>query len=644
MAQLKKLFEPGKIGSLEIKNRLVMAPMGSHSCDADGFVTDKTLQYYGARAKGGVGLIVVQATTVSKGSDTPHGMRLHDDKFIPGMKKLSSAIHQGGAKAVVQLNHHGRIFSKVRRSVSPNPEEVEVIGPSAIPSITDGVIPREMTKTDIKSMVAAFAECSQRAKDAGFDGVEIHAAHGYLLGSFLSPLTNHRQDEYGGSLENKARFVCEVLRATRSKVGPNFALIVRVSGMELLEGGIRIEDVVLHAPMFVKAGADAIHVSGGTTDYPVRPSYLKPNGLLAGMAQAVKRVVKVPVITVGKIGSPVLAERILEDGKADFVAMGRPLLADPELPNKAKEGRTQDINHCIFCNNCYVLLFAGGGVSDFTCTVNPYLFAEDGSELKPAKSPKKIMVVGGGLAGMLAARDLAQRGHQVTLYEKSDRLGGQWNIVCLEQKGFAMFSGYLKRGLMKTNAKIVLSKDVTLEFVKESRPDVVVVATGASPAKPDVPGAMGKNVVQAVDVITGKAQVGDRVVVIGGRHVGMQMALSLAKQGKRVTLTTRGDLGRDVEMGIYIVLRDELAERGVPMFTHAPVSEIRETGVYVTHQNRPLFLRADTVVLAAGSKPENELAEQLKGVVAELHVIGDCAQPRTAIHATTEAARVARQI
>jgi len=641
---LKKLFEPGRIGNLEIKNRLVMAPMGTHTCDAEGFITDKALRYYASMAQGGVGLVIVQATTVRKGSDTPHGMRLHDDKFIPGMRELSRVIHHGGANGVVQLNHHGRIFAKIRRASSPNLDEVEVIGPSAVPSVTDGVIPREMTKTDIKAVVAAFAECSQRAKDAGFDGVEIHAAHGYLLGSFLSPLTNHRQDEYGGSLENQARFVCEVLQATRNKVGPDFALIVRVSGMELIEGGIRIEDVIRHAPLLVEAGAQAIHVSGGTTDYPVRPCYLKPNGLLVGLAQEVKRVVKVPVITVGKIGSPVLAERILEEGKADFVAMGRPLLADPELPNKAKEGRLQDINHCIFCNNCYILLFAGGGISNFTCTVNPYLFAEEGSELKPANPPKKIMVVGGGLAGMLAARDLAQRGHQVSLYEKSDRLGGQWNIVCLEQKGFAMFSAYLKRGLMKTSAKIVLNQEVTPELVKETRPDVVVVATGASPATLDVPGATGKNVVQAVDVITGKAQVGDSVVVIGGRHVGMQMALSLARQGKKVTLSTRSELGREVETGIYLPLRDELAVRRVPVFTHSPVLEIRETGVYVSHQNRPLFLTAETVVLAVGSNPENKLARQLNGGVPQLHVIGDCAQPRTAIHATMEAARVARQV
>lgn len=644
MPQLTNLFGPGMIGNVEIRNRLVMAPMGSHTCDADGFITDKALRYYAARAEGGVGLIIVQATTVSKGSDTPHGMRLHDDKFIPGMKRLSAAIHQGGAKAFLQLNHHGRIFAKVRRSASLHPEEVEVIGPSAISSVTDGVIPREMTRTDIKWLANAFAECSRRARDAGFDGVEIHAAHGYLLGSFLSPLTNHRQDEYGGSLENNARIVCEVLKTTRCLVGPDFALIVRISGMELLEGGIRIEDAVRHAPLLVEAGAQAIHVSGGTTDYPVRPCYLKPNGLLTSLAQAIKKVVDVPVITVGKIGSPVLAERILADGKADFIAMGRPLLADPELPNKAKEGRSHDVNHCIFCNNCYILLFAGSGISDFTCTVNPYLFAEEGAELKSTALAKKVMVVGGGLAGMLAARDLARRGHQVLLYEKSDRLGGQWNIFCHEQKGFAMFSSFLKRGLMKTNAKIVFGKEVTAQFVTESRPDVVVMATGAVPDRPAIPGAKGKNVVQAVDVLTSNAQVGDSVVVIGGRHVGMQMAISLSKQGKRVTLATRSDLGREVETGIYLPLRDELVERGIPMFTHSPAIEIRPTGVYVTHQNKPLFLRAETVVLATGSKPVNELAEQLKGAVPELYIIGDCVKPRTAIHATMEAARVARQV
>lgn len=256
------------------------------------------------------------------------------------------------------------------------------------------------------------------------------------------------------------------------------------------------------------------------------------------------------------------------------------------------------------------------------------------------------MVIGGGLAGMLAARDLAQRGHKVSLYEKTSRLGGQWNTVCMQdyKSGFARFWGYLERGLKKAGVSVVLNQEITPAFVKEMHPDAVVVATGAVPATLDVAGVQGKNVIQAVEVITTKARVGDRVVVIGGRYIGMEIALSLAKQGKKVALTTRRELGRDVEKAVYLHLRNELIEHGVQIFSHSPVSEIRETGVYVTHQGAPLFLKADTIVLAVGSQPENRLVKQLKGIVAEVHIIGDCVEPRTAIHATQEAARVAREI
>lgn len=660
----KKLFEPGKIGCVHIKNRLVMAAMGTHSCDVDGFITDKALSYYSARARGGVGLVIVQGTSITKGDNTPKGMRIYDDTFIPGLKKLSAAIHDGGAKAFLQLNHHGRMYAKIRLAV-PNPEEVNIIGPSAIPSVTNSTVPKAMSIQDIKYFVEAFANASRRAKDAGFDGVQIHAAHGYLLHTFLSPLTNRRNDEYGGSSENRARIVCEVIKATKLKVGSDFPVTVRVSGTEYLEGGIQIEDVVFQAPMYVQAGADAIDVSSCTSDYLIGglPTYLDPDGAMVSLAKAVKGAVNVPVITVGKLGDPVLADRVLQEGQADFVALGRPLLADPELPNKAREGRLQDINYCLSCNNCFMLLFAGGNISDFTCTVNPSLLAEADSAVRQIASPKKVMVIGGGLAGMVAARDLALRGHKVSLHEKSGMLGGQWNIVCKEdhKAGFQRFSDYLERGLKKAGVKVSLNSDVTSAFVKESNPEAVVLATGASPASLDVPGADGKNVVLAVDVITGKGQVGHSVVVIGGCNratckgagcgsgpsgcqVGMEVALQLAGKGKKVTLATRRELGGGVEAGIYLHLRNDLIDQGVQIFAHSPVVEIRETGAYVTHQNRALFLKGDTVVLAVGSQSENRIAEQLKGLVPELHMIGDCVEPRTAIHATQDASRVARLI
>jgi len=422
--------------------------------------------------------VIVQATAVTRGGGSPKGMKLYDDRFIPGIAELARTIHKGGARAFLQLVHLGTVFAKVRMSAL-GLEEAEIIGPSAIPSLTNGVVPTEMSKQDIKSFTLAFAESCRRARDAGFDGVEVHAAHGYVLHSFLSPLTNRRDDEYGGSIENRARLVCEVIEAARAKAGPDFALTVRVSGTELLDGGIQIDDVALQAPMFVNAGADAIHVSACSSEYTVwlLPGYMEPDGRLVHLAEAVKKTVDVPVLTVGKIGNPVMADRIIEDGKADFVVMGRALLADPELPNKAREGRLDDINYCISCNNCSMILFAGGGISDFTCTVNPGLLAEADYLLQPVTFPKKVIVVGGGLACMLAARDLALRGHKVTLYEKSDRLGGQWNVVCMEEgkAGFARFSEYLKRGLKKAGVDVALNQEVTPALVTELRPDAVVL-------------------------------------------------------------------------------------------------------------------------------------------------------------------------
>ncbi len=649
MSQLTKLFEPGSIGSVELKNRIVMAPMGRHSCDADGVITDKALSYYYARARGGVGLVIIQATTVTADGGSPKGMRLYDDRFVPSMKELARIIHQGGAKAFVQLNHLGKMMSEIRKGF-PHPEEINVIGPSAIPWAANNVVPREMSKQDINSFVGAFGEACRRAKEAGFDGVEVHAAHGYLMHSFLSPFTNRRNDEYGGSTGKRARLVCEVLEGARKKVGPDFALTVRVSGTELMAGGIQIGDVVAQAPLFVESGADAMHISGCGEDYAVWivPSYLEPEGVMVHLAEKVKKAVKVPVIAVGRLGDPILAERVLQEGKADFIALGRPLLADPDLPNKARQGRLQEINRCISCNNCFMIMFAGGwkGISDLTCTVNPGLLAEADSVPEQTSSPRKVMVIGGGLAGMQAARDLARRGHNVSLYEKTDRLGGQWNIVCREdgKADFARYAEYLERGLKKAGVKVLLNRDVTPAFVTQAKPDVVVVATGACPAKPSVPGEDGKNVVQAVDVIAGKATVGEKVVVIGGRYVGMEMALSLARKGKDVILATRSELGRNVEKCIYLHLRDELIEKGVRILVNSPVYEITGSGVYVAHQSRLLFLKADTVVLAVGFQPRNRLAEELKGIVPEVHLIGDCVEPRTAVHATQEAASLALRI
>ncbi|MBI2832437.1 MAG: FAD-dependent oxidoreductase [Chloroflexi bacterium] len=639
-----KLFQPGRIGKVEIRNRLLMAPMGTHAHNEDGSINDRMIDYYVERAKGGVGLILGQTASILKESSRSTIPAIYDDKFIAPLRRLADAVHRHGAKIGWQLEHGGKVLTG---STDPH---IVALGPSAIPWVGSGKAPREATKEDIERVVEAFAEGARRLKDAGLDIIEIHGCHGDLISSFLSPLDNRRQDEYGGTVEKRARFACEVIQRVRQKVGTDFPISFRLSGADYLDGGITIEDSKQVAPLLVKAGTDALHVSAGQWEsykWGI-PNYLFPDGLNVHLAEEIRKVATVPVIAVGKIGDLALAENILREGKADFVAMGRPFLTDPELPNKAREGRTDEIRRCIYCMGCMIksMKSAHGGIS---CTVNPAVLREKEFILKPAASPKRIMVIGGGLAGMEAARVLAERGHKVSLYEADSKLGGQWNIASLEpqKEAFASVARDLSRSLEKAGVKVILNKPVTRQFVAENKPDAVVVATGAKPAILDVPGVNNKNVVQAVDVFVGKAKVGKTVVVVGGKYRAMEAAILLAEQGKKVSIVARSGLrqhgsGQAIIHWVYLALRDRLIEDGVYIYTQARVREIRETGVYIDFEQETAFLKADTVVLAVGAKPENALFEQLKGTVPEIYRIGDCAEPRDAMDAIREGAEIGR--
>jgi len=654
MGELTKLFEPGKIGNIEIRNRLVMAPVTTYSVGFDGGITDRIIDYLAARAKGGAGLIIPGAFFFTSECAAPHLFTIHDDKYIPGLRKLCDAIHKHGAKIAIQLGHPGIGLPRIWHGYEA-PPNIEAVGPSVIPCIPWGTTPRELSKEEIKRIVEAMAEAARRVKDSGADAVEAHAAHGYMIGAFFSPLKNRRTDEYGGSIENRARFACECLAKIRQKVGADFPIIFRFNGSDFLEGGSTLENTLQMAPMFIEAGADAFDVTAGTRETPWWDDaiYFRPDGLLVPLAEAIKKVVDIPVITVGKIGDPHFAEKILQDGKADFIAMGRALLADPELPNKAKKGRFDDIRRCIYCNNCRRGLFDREKLKKegrvLSCAVNPELLREREFALKPTTSPKKVMVIGGGLAGMEAARVLAQRGHQVFLYEKEFRLGGQWNIACtqLDKGGFKTTFDYLHRGLEKSGANIILNKEVTVELVQKEKPDAVVLATGATPLILNVPGVNGKNVVQAIDVFVGKVQVGEGVAVIGGRLRGMEVAHMLVQQGKRVSIITMNRLGENgspLERNTYFELRERLIEDGITIYAFSPVVEIRENGVYIDCDHELTFVPADTVILAVGAKPESRLLNELQDIVSEVYAIGDCVEPRYAKEAINEGAEIGRII
>jgi 2,4-dienoyl-CoA reductase-like NADH-dependent reductase (Old Yellow Enzyme family)/thioredoxin reductase len=573
-------------------------------------------------------------------------MRVNDDKFIPGLRKLSTAVHQNGGKMAIQLAHLGLVLLKLEA-----PQTLVIPVPSILPWMSRwmelGVVFKEMSREDIDHYVEDFAEAVRRTRDAGFDGAEFHAAHGLLINEFMSSVTNHRTDEYGGSAENRARFMCDILTQSRKKVGRDFPLIVRMNGDDDYAGGTTSDEAVRQAVLVEQAGADAVNISMGIEYLSAAtiPCYLYTSSPMVPLAARVKKAVGIPVMTAGRI-DPMQGERVIREGKADFIALGRPLLADPELPNKAREGRLDDIYQCIYCNNC----ISGMAKRPMSCTVNPFLFREKERALKPAPSPKKIMVVGGGPAGMQAAMLLAQRGHKVSLYERNRKLGGQWNTAAAQESKstHSSFSEHLSRDLSKSGAEIVLGKNVTKRLVQQKRPDVMILATGAVPQTLGVPGADGKNVVQANDLILGKVEVGETVVVIGARSLGMEVAIQLAEQGKKVSVVSRGRLGGTlrytslpVEAFVHRALVKRLINLRIPVYPHCPVREIARRGVYIEIGEDLLLLEADTVVLAVGARPDNKLAEELQDSVPEIFKIGDCSQPRNAREATDEATEVA---
>jgi 2,4-dienoyl-CoA reductase-like NADH-dependent reductase (Old Yellow Enzyme family)/thioredoxin reductase len=626
-----KLFEPGKIGSLEIKNRLVMPPMATNYASKDGEITQRQIDYYAERAKGGVGLIIVEISCV----DSPVGrgmirqISIDDDKFIRGLEKLSEAIKKNGARSAIQLHHAGRQTSSDITGHQP-------VAPSPIAG-SDGERPRPLTLKAIETLIERFAKAAERAKKAGFDGVEIHGAHGYLVSQFLSPLSNHRQDAYGGSLEKRARFLLDIIKAARSRVGSDYPLWCRLSAMEIgADGGITPEETQIVARLAEKAGADAIHVSAHQVGPARRPPMAQPPCYFVPYAQAIKEVVSVPVIAVSRI-PPEMAEDVIRDGKADFISIGRQLLVDPYLPQKARHGKTEDIRPCIYCLTCLDSMnWSRDGVR---CVVNPTLGRERESELKPVRTPRKVVVVGGGPGGMEAARVAASRGHEVVLFDDGDKLGGQLLLAAKPpfKDTLEKFRQYLERQINKLPVDVRLRQKFTVDMVKQLKPDVVILAAGVRPLVPQIPGIQNKKVVQASQMLMG-AQTGERVAIIGGELVGCETALLLIDKGKKVTIMRRGpELATKVHRFIREPMLSRLKYKGATILTGVEYQEVTDAGVIIkTAIGESQLIEADTVVLAAGSEPNNELAAALKDKVDRVMLVGDCVEPRSMMEAVQE--------
>lgn len=648
--QFPRLFSPLRLKGVELPNRIVMPPMGTMLADSDGAPSDRTLEWYGTRARGGAGLIIVEITQVHPSSADPPMLCLHRDDLVAKWKKLADRIHAEGAKAAVQLHHPGRQMNYQGRK--------KPLAPSVVSCPLCQDTPSQMDTSVVKEMITAFAEGARRVREAGFDAVEVHGAHGYLIAQFMSGYANKRTDEYGGDLEGRLRFPMEILRAVREKVGPDFPIIFRYSGDERVWGGRDREESAAIAPYLVAAGADVLHISTGVYEnlftYLIAPMGV-PFGLNLEAAAAVKRAVSVPVIAVGKLLHPDMAEKVLEQGLADLVAIGRGLICDPELPRKAKEGRLDEIRWCIACNQgCIDRLFGIGpplnesGFGTVACLMNAAAGREKDMQVKPAPHKKKVMVVGGGPAGLEAARVARERGHDVVLYEKEEEPGGQFRLAAIPpgKQEIAQGIKYQVNAVKKAQVTLHLGTEATRDTISQEKPDVLIVATGGKPARPSIPGAQGPSVVTAHDVLAGRSSTGKRAVIVGGGMVGCETADFLSEYNRVITvLEMLPEVAGDMGPGPRHYLMKRLHERGVEIVTGAEVKRIGEHEVIYTRGGQEHRITGvDTVVLAVGVTPVADLAQQARGLVNEIYVIGDARQARKALDAIWEGAETALKV
>ena len=658
--EFPNLFSPIRLNNMELRNRIVMT--ATHLGYApEGEVTDRLVDFYAPRAKGGVGLIIVGGCPIDEYAGMSGMIGINDDRYIPGLERLTFVVKTEGAKVAAQLYHAGRYtHSSMIGGKKP-------ISASAVRSKLTGETPRALELHEIPAVLDKFAQAALRAQRAGFDGVEILGSAGYLISQFLSPLTNLREDRYGGSLQNRMKFGLEVVAAVRNAVGPDYPIIMRLAGNDFMEGGNTNKEARIFASELEKVGVDLFNVTGGwhETRVPQLTMFVPRKGF-AYLAQGIKSAVSVPVLCSNRINDPCLGEEIIRNAQADMVTMARGLLADPDLLTKAREGKTELIYHCVACNQgCFDNIFQNRPV---TCLVNPRAGIEREIEIVPTTQPKKVLVIGGGPAGMKAACTAAEKRHQVTLVEKNGRLGGQLllNRNIPGRREMLTAATDLMNNLSALNVKVLLGKEVDRQFLKEMEPDVVVLATGARPFLPDIQGIEDPRVVMAWDVLSGKAIVGKNVVIVGGNAVGLETALYLANQGTLSPevlhflvanraeswdtlekLVSRGNRevtvvemlkrpGQDIGGSTRWTVMMELRRLGVKILTSARAVGIRGEGVQIEKDQATDLLPADSVVVAAGAKPENRLMAEIGDLGAEIFTIGDAKEPRNALEAIKE--------
>jgi 2,4-dienoyl-CoA reductase-like NADH-dependent reductase (Old Yellow Enzyme family)/thioredoxin reductase len=618
----RRLAEPFELAGLRLPNRIVMPAMGTGLPEHDGTCNDATIAYYRRRAEGGVGMITLEASLVSPDAyGVGPELRLHGEEFVPGLRRLVDALRPSGIPVGIQLWHPGR------QTLLGEP-----IAPSPVPLSSRTPVPHELSREEIRMLVDFYARSAWVSQEAGFDFVEVHGAHCYLPCEFISPLSNRRTDEYGGSLENRARFALEIVEAIRARCGSEFPVMYRISGAEGAEGGFEVDDAAAVCRLLEEAGVCAISVSAGNwyaLHQTIGPMFL-PRGFLLGLAERIRAAVGVPVIAVGRLDDPVLAESVLADGRADLVALGRALIADPDWPRKVLAGELDRIRPCISCNACVDLV---ANAQAARCAVNPEVGRDHAWRLEPASTPRRVMVVGSGPAGMEAARIARLRGHDVSIWERDPELGGKLDVASrAPSKGTVLtFRDYQARILEELGVEIHTGAEVAEETVTAEAPDVVVLATGADPLVPPIPGIGGPNVIDAQEILHGRVAVaaGERVAVVGGSATGCETAEWLVAAGAHVTIVEMlPTVGQGIELITRRHLLAELRAAGVSILTNAKVTSIEPFALHFESMldGAAGRLEVDRVATAVGWRPRGPaLAGRIGG--AEVLVLGDADRP-----------------